>query len=1065
MVIGPILCSRPFAMLERSSAPNFTMIQRVAFVSLFLIAVAFRAAEPIDDTTLRMPKAGDYAVRLLSPSVVEIELISAPESGARPVDLPAAFPLGSFRLQIDGRDATPVRIGYKRRVRYAPLKIRDLRVATYFELELPSPLAGEGGHALRVTSTASDWPKDLTIAGTADPLRYSPAIHVNQEGYVPGLPKTGMVGYYLGTLGELVVDPEAGFDLVDTATGKSAYHGRLLPRRDVGFSYSPKPYQKVFEADFTDFKTPGEYRLVVRGLGASLPFRIDEGELMNFARAYALGLYEQRCGAKNELPFTRFTHDACHTAAASVPEPAQHFSKAWELIRDLAKDQVKSERPVHQLKGSDDQYYPFVRGGAVDVSGGHHDAGDYSKYTINSAALIHTLMFAVDAFPGVAELDNLGIPESGDGISDVMQEAKWEADFLSKMQDEDGGFYFLVYPKERKYENDVLPDHGDAQIVWPKTTSVTAAAVAALAQCGSSPRFKKQYPDEAKRFLAQAERGWQFLRRAIAAHGKEGAYERLTHYGDYFGHDDELAWAACELFVATGSAEYHRALRDLFKDPSDPNTLLWSWGHAVFSYGNVLRSYAFAARTGRLKQEQLDSGYLAKCEAELRKAGDDARHWSEQTAYGTSYPEPSKRVVTAGWYFSNEQAFDITVAYQLSPKPDYVRAVLANLNYEAGCNPVNICFLTGVGQRRQREIVHQYAQNDDRTLPPTGLPLGNLQTGFEWLGPYKTELRDLTYPADDAHPPYPIYDRWADTYNVSTELTIVSQSRSFASLAFWATQTELKRQPWKSAEASITAPRSTVGLNNPVEFHLESHDVDLATARIVWEGREQEPAIGRTFTYVPRTAGPQWVEAEAALPDGRRICARATFSANAPVVIWVDGALPKGATTSTEGGDNWDWIKPASKPPELTSHMGVPQHESALASGIHEHGFNDAQATLSVDKGDVLFAYVFIDPKNVPQTIMLEWNDGSNEHRAFWGPNKIPYGKMDTASQQPMGPVPPAGRWVRLDVPASAVGLEGSTIKGMVFRMYDGRARWDAAGKMSRAAHDLGVFHAPPPAE
>ena len=45
--------------------------------------------------------------------------------------------------------------------------------------------------------------------------------------------------------------------------------------------------------------------------------------------------------------------------------------------------------------------FPFVRQGTVDVSGGHHDAGDYSKYTINSASLIHYLMFSVDSLPGV----------------------------------------------------------------------------------------------------------------------------------------------------------------------------------------------------------------------------------------------------------------------------------------------------------------------------------------------------------------------------------------------------------------------------------------------------------------------------------------------------------------------------------------------------------------------------------------------------------------------------------------------------------------------------------------
>src|SRR6185369_1860473 len=108
------------------------------------------------------------------------------------------------------------------------------------------------------------------------------------------------------------------------------------------------------------------------------------------------------------------------------------------------------------------------------------------------------------------------IPESGDGISDLMQEAKWEADFLAKMQDTDGGFYFLVYPQGREYESNVTPDHGDPQVVWPKNTAVTAAAVAALAQCASSPLFKQKYPAEAASYLQKAQLGWTFLTNAIA---------------------------------------------------------------------------------------------------------------------------------------------------------------------------------------------------------------------------------------------------------------------------------------------------------------------------------------------------------------------------------------------------------------------------------------------------------------------------------------------------------------------------------------------------------------------
>src|SRR5205814_10098088 len=143
----------------------------------------------------------------------------------------------------------------------------------------------------------------------------------------------------------------------------------------------------------------------------------------------------------------------------------------------------------------------------------------YIKYTINNAAFIHLLVFAADVVPSVSELDNLGLPESGDGKSDVLQEAKWEADFLARMQDADGGFYFLVYPRDREYETDVTPDHGDPQIVFPKTTSATAAATAALAQCASSPAFKKQFPEAAAVYLDKAKKGWAFLQRAIAKYG------------------------------------------------------------------------------------------------------------------------------------------------------------------------------------------------------------------------------------------------------------------------------------------------------------------------------------------------------------------------------------------------------------------------------------------------------------------------------------------------------------------------------------------------------------------
>src|SRR6185436_8353115 len=168
-------------------------------------------------------------------------------------------------------------------------------------------------------------------------------------------------------------------------------------------------------------------------------------------------------------------------------------------------------------------------------------------------------------------------------------------------------------------------------------------------------------------------------------------------------------------------------------------------------------------------------------EAEILAAGDDIARFAEQTAYGTSFPDPNKSFRTAGWYFSSERAFEMAVAQQITPKKRYIDAIISNMNYEGGCNPLHVTYITGLGWKRWREIVHQYAQNDHRILPPTGLPLGNVQGGFAWLENYKQELGALCFPPDGSwENPYPFYDRWGDSFNTTTEFVVVDQARSLA---------------------------------------------------------------------------------------------------------------------------------------------------------------------------------------------------------------------------------------------------------------------------------------------
>ncbi len=160
-------------------------------------------------------------------------------------------------------------------------------------------------------------------------------------------------------------------------------------------------------------------------------------------------------------------------------------------------------------------------------------------------------------------------------------------------------------------------------------------------------------------------------------------------------------------------------------------------------------------------------------------------------------------------------------------------------------------------------------------------------------------------------------------------------------------------------------------------------------------------------------------------------------------VVWFDDALPAGATGSGTNGDGWNWV--TTNP---TPKFGTKAHQTNIKSGVHEHSFNWGQM-LNIVAGDTLYTYVYIDPANKPTEIMVSWMSDNWEHRAYWGADKIGYGTNKTASRYYVGPVPTAGQWVRLEVPAKAVGLEGSSVQGMGFSLYDGAVTWDKAGKMT----------------
>lgn len=154
--------------------------------------------------------------------------------------------------------------------------------------------------------------------------------------------------------------------------------------------------------------------------------------------------------------------------------------------------------------------------------------------------------------------------------------------------------------------------------------------------------------------------------------------------------------------------------------------------------------------------------------------------------------------------------------------------------------------------------------------------------------------------------------------------------------------------------------------------------------------------------------------------------------------VWVEDAIPAGG--SVGGTEPWIWV---------TSPLfsGSQAHQSQTISGMHQHYFIGATSRLQPSVGNNLFCYVYLDPTKTPTEVMLQWYSDSWEHRAYWGANSIGWGTDGTNSRRYMGALPPVGQWVKLSVPAAQVGLEGSTLTGMAFTLYDGKATWDHAGK------------------
>lgn len=483
---------------------------------------------------------------------------------------------------------------------------------------------------------------------------------LNQLGYLPAAPKVA-----------LLVAPAtaAAFEVRRTTDDRVVFTGPLGPA-----TADPDSGDTVQAADFSTLQKIGTYYLSIPGNVKSPVFRIEAAIYQSAWYLVLRSFYGQRCGIAVDLGsrFPGYRYPACHLQGAWHPSSGKTGPRA-------------------SIKG-------------------WHDAGDYGRYMVNSGITTGTLLWAWEFY---APTLTLNIPESNDTTPDILDEVRWNLDWMASLQDDDGG----VFHKQttERFSGFVMPDKDTAPsyVIGSgaapyKTSCATGdfAAVMAIAARAYQPHDAAF----ATRALSSARRAWSWLERNPAVVFRNPSNVATGEYGDEDCRDERL-WAAAELWRTTGDPAFHRFFLREYSTihPANPP----GWANA----GNLaLWTYLLATRAGA------DSPARDTIRKQTLAAADDIVARTARNPYRHS-------LATADYVWGSNgvaanYGLQLLVAHRLQPDPRYRHAALDNLHYLLGRNTLGLSWITAVGARPYRHPHHRPSAADSNPEPWPGLLAG-----------------------------------------------------------------------------------------------------------------------------------------------------------------------------------------------------------------------------------------------------------------------------------------------------------------------------------------------------
>lgn len=491
-------------------------------------------------------------------------------------------------------------------------------------------------------------------------LAEADTIILNQVGYLPDWPK---VAFLVNSDGKT-----KQAELLDANDRHSVFKIKAgLNKKD------PQTHDALQELNFTAFNKAGRY-VIKAGNLESHPFAIGQDIYQEPLKLLFRSYYLQRCGIKIDDAATKLKHEACHLHDAVIAR-GDNAHKTGDL---------------------------------VPTTGGWHDAGDYGKYIATTAVTIGRLLALYEDYPQYFEKFGFEIPESGNSIPDILDEAQVGLDWMLAMQRPDGALYRKIggdsWPKG------LTPDQNNqVRFLYPITTPETAKAAAAWAMAARI--YQKTQPEKAAKYLEAAKLSWRFLETMdqqffdYQEGDNKGSGPYMYNKTDNdvsltYDWDDRL-WAAVELYIATEEDKYKIYIRKILPDAplnpfewKDPSAMAMT--HILFhpklqshKAWHTATKNKFVARAKKLLGNMADSGYRIA----------------------------NNRFVWSSNKLTAEEGIILLQAYRLTHNRDYLNAAVAQLNYLLGRNHFDLSFVSGIGTHFVENVSHIYLVATQSKLP------------------------------------------------------------------------------------------------------------------------------------------------------------------------------------------------------------------------------------------------------------------------------------------------------------------------------------------------------------